>query len=93
MPRRVTFEWATRRDGNNGWVLETCGPRWRREFGPMPAHAVPQFVMSRRRLIAMYMQRLGADYVLEDPQQFFIDANKETHRVTTPQDPGRTSRH
>lgn len=74
MPHRLTFEWSTRRDGNDGYVLETCGPRWRKEFGPMPPHAVPAFSLARRRLIAMYMQRLGANYVLDDPEQFFRDA-------------------
>lgn len=74
MARRLTFTWSTRRDGNDGYVLEQCGPHWRKEFGPMPPHAVPSFAEARRRLIALYMQRLGADYVLEDPEQFFRDA-------------------
>lgn len=76
-PRRVSFEWSLRRDGNDGYVLEFCpGTAYRREFGPMPPHAVPAFATARRRLIAMYMERLGANYVMETPEQFFHDAVK-----------------
>lgn len=83
MPRRLTFTWSTRRDGNDGYVLEQCGPRYRHEFGPMPPHAVPSFAVARRRYIAMLMVRVGADYVLDDPEQFFRDATSRNPKPET----------
>lgn len=71
---RLSFTWSTRRERNDGYVLEECGPRWRKEFGPMPPWAVMAFMGARRRLIALYMEKLGADYLLDDPEQFFRDA-------------------
>lgn len=81
MASRLTFEWLTRRDGNDGYVLEKCG-HYQREFGPMPPHAVPAFATARRRVIAMMMDRLGANYVLEDAEQFFRDANTRPAQKT-----------
>lgn len=71
---RLSFEWATRRDGNNGFVLERVpGSSYEREFGPMPPHIVPAFAQARRRYIALIMQTLGASYVMEDPRTMFED--------------------
>ncbi len=81
MARRLTFTWSTRRDGNNGYVLEQCG-RYQKEFGPFPPHATPAWAEGRRRYIAMLMARLGADYVLEDPEQFFRDATRPHPSIT-----------
>lgn len=86
---RIFFTWSLRRSGNDGYVLEECGPHWRHEFGPMPPHAVRAFAEARRRLIATYMERLGADYVLDDPEQFFRDAtsrNSSNSKETTDED-------
>lgn len=81
MSQQLSFTWSLRRDGNDGYVLEQCGPRYRIEFGPMPPHAVPAFAEARRRYIAMLMESVGAHYVLEDPEQFFRDA---TSRLPQP---------
>lgn len=90
MPRRLEFTWSTRRDGNDGWVLEECGELWRREFGPFPPHAVEAWVTGRRRYVAMLMRRLGADYVLEDPEQFFRDATSPETRHAARTNPPKT---
>jgi hypothetical protein len=66
-PIRLSFSWSTRREGNDGYVLEQCPTDgYRKEFGPIPAHTVPAFVIGRRRIIAMLMKRRGASYVLEN---------------------------
>lgn len=65
---QTSFTWSTRRDGNDGYVLEEC-LAWRKEFGPMPPHTVLAFVASRRRLVAMKMQEFGAAFV-SDPQEY-----------------------
>lgn len=66
MTRRVhTFSvsWATRREGNQGYVLETHSGRHKPiEFGPMPAHTVPAFVAARRRIIATIAGNSGYDH-------------------------------
>jgi hypothetical protein len=62
-PPRVSFTWSTRRDGNDGYVLETGPEGHRAEYGPMPPHIVPAFVQGRRRIVAMQAQRHGASYV------------------------------
>lgn len=60
---RVSFTWSTRRDGNQGYVLEE-GPNGHAiEFGPMPAHIVPAFAAARQTLVAMKAQKFGAAYV------------------------------
>lgn len=81
MARRLTFTWSTRRDGNDGYVLEQCGT-YRREFGPMPPHAVPAYAEARRRLIAMLMQRVGANYVMQSAEEFFADASHPHPTIT-----------
>lgn len=64
----VSVTWSTRREGNNGYVLEQYSDGTHREFGPMPAHIVPAFVDGRRRLIAIRMEMAGHSYVhLVDP--------------------------
>lgn len=77
----LTFTWSTRRDGNNGYVLEQCG-RYSHEYGPMPPHAVPAFAEGRRRYIAMLMAKMGANYVLEDPEEFLRQATQRREQET-----------
>lgn len=54
MSSRVSFTWSTRREGNNGFVLEECWMdgmlEYRKEFGPMPPHIVPTFARARRQI-------------------------------------------
>ena len=88
---RVSFTWSARRDGNNGWVLEEAGPLWRKEFGPLPPHTVPAFINARRRLIAMKMEALGAEYVLEDPNDLFTSRNPA--QETRNEHPGNDTAH
>lgn len=57
---QTSFTWSTRRDGNVGYVLEEGPARHKVEFGPMPAHLVPNFVAARRIFIAAAMKDLGA---------------------------------
>jgi len=47
----VSFTWATRREGNNGFVLETRPNGTHQVYGPMPCDVVEAFVQSRRDLI------------------------------------------
>ena len=60
---QVSFTWATRREGNSGFVLETGAKGHRIEFGPMPPHIVPAFVQARRRFVALQAMRHQASYV------------------------------
>lgn len=63
---KLSIEWAARREGNDGFVLESAvgsGSSYKREFGPLPPHTVLAFIEARRRLVAIQMERLGADYV------------------------------
>jgi len=64
---QVSFSWSTRREGNSGFVLETGPQGHRAEFGPMPAHIVPAFVQSRRRIVALQAAWAGALYVDPGP--------------------------
>jgi hypothetical protein len=66
--RKVSFAWLTRREGNNGYVLEQSSRGHIREFGPMPCHIVPAFVEGRRRIVARSAAEEGLKYVenLED---------------------------
>ncbi len=59
----VSITWLTRREGNLGYVLERYSDGTEREFGPMQAHLVPQFMMARRRLMAKRMERRGHSFV------------------------------
>lgn len=69
---KISFTWSTRREGNNGFVLEKPEHGPGVEFGPMPPHIVPAFVEARRRYIAMRASEEGASYV-EDDFEFLID--------------------
>lgn len=68
---RVSISWSARREGNEGWVLETYeGTDQRpREFGPMRANIVPAFIESRRKMFAMRMERRGHKQISEDTIQ------------------------
>lgn len=66
MTSKRTFSWATRRDGNSGFVLEECPEADHRvEYGPMPAHVVPAFINARRKLVASAASRFGATKTFE----------------------------
>lgn len=71
---KISFTWATRREGNNGFVLETSSTGTRREFGPMPAHIVPAFVHARRRLVALRASEAGFDADLEADFEYLHDS-------------------
>ena len=66
--RKVSFAWLTRREGNDGYVLEQSSRGHIREFGPMTCHIVPAFVEGRRRIVARHAAEEGLKYVenLED---------------------------
>lgn len=59
----ISITWSSRREGNDGYVLEQYSDGTYREFGPMPAHLVSQFVMGRRRLFAFRMEQRGHHFV------------------------------
>lgn len=65
----LSFSWLTRRDGNDGFVMEECRGdpdlAYRREYGPMPPHIVPAFVSARRRIVRMVMNNSDAVATLE----------------------------
>lgn len=65
----LSFSWSTRRDGNDGFVLEICKGdpdlAYQREFGPMPPHIVPAFVHARRRIVRVVMNGSNASSVFE----------------------------
>lgn len=63
---KISFTWSTRREGNNGFVLETSSTGAKREFGPMPAHVVPAFVHARRNIVAAKAIAEGALPAVED---------------------------
>lgn len=58
MTTKVNFTWATRREGNDGYVLEMGPDGHKVEFGPMPPHTVPAFAAGRRKLIEAAMTDL-----------------------------------
>lgn len=66
---RISFTWSTRREGNNGFVLEECiedGDRiYRKEFGPMPPHIVPTFVRARRQITQIMQEDVNAKKVAD----------------------------
>jgi hypothetical protein len=76
---KVSVSWATRREGNDGYVLEehrnAHGQRiLRREFGPMRAALVPSFVGGRRKLVAMKAHNMGAEPIIEEEKDWtFIE--------------------
>lgn len=63
-----TYRWATRRVGNDGFVMEYYqepSGSWKyNSFGPMPPSIVLTFVEMRRRVVAIAMKERGANYVL-----------------------------
>ncbi len=63
----VSFTWSTRREGNQGFVLETRPNGSREVYGPMPCGAVEPFIAARRDLIRRGMlDELAAVPVPED---------------------------
>lgn len=55
-----SISWAARREGNEGYVLETYSDgSTPREFGPMRANIVPTFIQSRRILYQMRAHNHG----------------------------------
>lgn len=89
---QLSFTWSARREGNLGWVLESCGPYFN-EFGPMPSHVVPAFIQARHRLIAMRMEEYGAAFVLESLPTTVPKSAQETHHEQTTQDIDTTTKH
>lgn len=74
---RVSFTWATRRDGNNGYVLEEGPEGHAIEFGPMPPWIVPAFAEARQRLVAMMATKHGASYVEPPDFSFLTEEGKQ----------------
>lgn len=63
----VSFMWATKREGNRGFVLETRPNGSQEVYGPMPCSAVEPFIQARRDLIRRGMlEELCAVPVFED---------------------------
>lgn len=65
-----SFTWMTRRDGNKGFVLEVCTDHlgqviYEKEI-EMPANHVPNYVIGRRRVVAMEAERNGASYIEDE---------------------------
>lgn len=63
---KISFSWSTRREGNEGFVLEQGPLGHSVEFGPMPTTTVLAFVEARRRFVAMMAEKHKADYVAPD---------------------------
>jgi acetyl-CoA carboxylase beta subunit len=68
-----SYTWATRREGNLGYVLETCTEAgaivYQKEI-EMRANVVPSFIEARRRCIAMHMEERKHTFVPElDPSE------------------------
>lgn len=61
----ISFTWSTRRDGNEGFVLEESSAGHKREYGPMPAHIVPAFVQGRRQIVSTMLEDV-AEPVLDN---------------------------
>jgi len=71
-----SYTWAARREGNLGYVLETCTEAgeiiYRKEI-EMRANVVPSFIEARRRVIAMRMEEKGHKFVPElDPAELEV---------------------
>lgn len=57
-----SFSWGTRREGNDGFVVEICDDEedgYRKEFGPMPPAIVPAFIWGRRRIVEVMQLAKG----------------------------------
>lgn len=64
---KVSFTWATRRIGNQGFVLESRPNGTHETYGPMPCSVVEPFITSRRSLIRRGMlDELAAVPIFED---------------------------
>lgn len=74
---KVSVSWATRREGNSGYVVETYPDASVKTFGPMPSHIVPAFVAARRFWIHRCGARLGGIPVPETPEDFSYLHNKD----------------
>jgi len=70
---QISFSWSTRREGNDGYVLEVSSTGLRHEFGPMPAHIVPAFVAGRRKIVTLRARLVGADATVEDDFGYLLD--------------------
>lgn len=62
----LSFTWSTRRQGNDGYVLEQSSSGNAQEFGPMPAHIVPAFVEARRKVIAIRAKNMSIREAIDD---------------------------
>lgn len=62
MTEQLSFTWSSRREGNDGYVLEERSDGTRQEWGPMPPHVVPSFLMMRRHWVHYKMEHLGHKY-------------------------------
>lgn len=74
---RVSFTWSTRREVNDGYVLETGPEGHSIEFGPMPCSIVLAFVEGRRRFVGMMAEKYGANYSDEQTDYSFLLDNPE----------------
>lgn len=65
--KQRSFTWATRREGNQGFVLETCtnelGQVVYQSEVEMAANLVPNYVIGRRRVVAMQAMENQASYL------------------------------
>lgn len=77
MTSSVSFTWSTRREANDGYVLETGPEGHAMEFGPMPCWIVLAFVESRRRLVGMMAEKYGATYSEEETDYSFLLDNTD----------------
>ena len=82
---KVSFTWSTRRQGNEGFVLEQSSMGHAREFGPMPSHVVPAFVQARRRFINM--MTAVANQVEDRDYSYLHVPNQQHQRGSNGSDP------
>lgn len=67
MGEQRSISWSARREGNDGYVLETYSDgETPQEFGPMPANNVPAFIEARRKLVAIRAEKMGFTKVSSD---------------------------
>jgi hypothetical protein len=78
---RVSFRWSTRREGNDGYVLEEhidkYGDVVRRIETKMAANVVPAYVEGRRRVVATSAMQNKISYVDEPDYGFLTDPDKK----------------
>ena len=65
---KVSITWSARREGNDGWVLESYSVEGQppKEFGPMRANIVPAFIAARRMMYQRRMEERGHTQVTVD---------------------------